>query len=319
MKEIIASYSDAKRANERFDFWLYNVGRRLSWPVAWAAINLGVTATGVTFVSAAFVWTGAALIMGAPYRWQIVGTLLFQLWIIFDCADGTVARATKSGSKRGEYADAFGGYSVSLLLYTAMGVAAAREVLGLSSLVGVFRGGGVDAVAIAATAAVPSAAVASAGAVIPLTPGAAAIAAAFLLAGAGGSLFSLYARLLYQKYLNVFEPTERAAQPIKPRDDRSNPVMIAAQNVAANSGLALPASVVAVVFGWARWFALFYLAVNFAMLLLTVTRTLARKPTIEVTAAGPGSAAAQQTASGNDDGGTGQSGGDTNQPDGSAR
>ena len=63
-------------------------------------------------------------------------------------------------------------------------------------------------------------------------------AAGVLLAGVGASLFSLYARLLYQKFLNVFEDRAKNARPIKPREDKTNPVMIAAQNLAANSGFA---------------------------------------------------------------------------------
>ncbi len=268
MKDIIASYSDAKRKNERFDLWLYHVGRRFSWPVAWAAINLGVSATTVTFIATGFVWIGAFLIaLGNPV-WQIAGTLFFQLWIIFDCADGTVARATGTGSKRGEFADAFGGYSVSLLMFTTMGIAGAREVLDLELLSAGFR------IAGATGATVQTATVLYAGAI--------------LLAGAAGSLFSLYARLLYQKHLNVFEGDKGATRPIKPRDDRSNPLMIAAQNLAANSGFALPLTIVAVTGNLARYYALFYMLVNGGMLVLTVARTLSGKRAPELNIAGPG-------------------------------
>ncbi len=232
LSEIKASYTREKRESERFDFWLYNVGRRFSWPVAWAAVNLGVGPTGVTFTSVLFVYAGALLIAAGSAPWQLVGALLYQLWIIFDCADGTVARTTGTGSKRGEFADALGGYSVSMTLYTAMGVAAARNAL--------------------------------AGGAQPTTAG------LYLLAGAGGALFSLFARLLYQKYINIFKEGSRS---VKPRDQRERPFMVAAQNLAANSGLALPLSFFALLLRLAHWFALFYLLVNTMMLLFTLRRT----------------------------------------------
>lgn len=251
MKEIRSSYDAKKRESEKFDLWLYHVGRRFSWPVAWGAINLGITATGVTFISALLVWTGALLIaLGGPVG-QLAGAFCFQLWIIFDCADGTVARATKSGSVRGEYADAFGGYSVSMLLYSSMGVAAARSALGITRLQEIT---GADPVALSAVAG----------------------AGLMLLAGVGASLFSLYARLLYQKYLMLFSREGQQIRTIKPRDDRQNPVMILAQNVAANSGFALPLAVVALATGTAGWYVLFYCGVNAAMLALTLKRTFGR-------------------------------------------
>jgi len=280
MREIIASYSDKKRKNEQFDLWLYHIGRRFSWPIAWAAINLGITATGVTFISAFFVWTGAALIMVGSPLWQLLGALFFQLWIIFDCADGTVARATKTGSKRGEYADAFGGYSVSMLLYSSMGVAAARQALGMDRILPLLRG--------TITGDVANAIVGSAPAVSASTV---LVAGALLLAGVGASLLSLYARLLYQKFLNVFEDQARQARPIKPRDDRGNPIMIAAQNLAANSGFALPLAFVALLADLESWYVFFYVIVNLGMLILTIRRTLTRKATAALNIAGPGAAA----------------------------
>lgn len=257
LRDITASYTDKKRQNERFDLWLYHVGRRFSWPVAWAAINLGVSATTITFISAAFVWAGAFLIALGNPLWQLIGALMFQLWIIFDCADGTIARATGTGSKRGEYADAFGGYSVSLMLYSAMGVAAARAALGLESFLPSLAGGTTAAGPYATTDVI--------------------IAGALLTAGVGASLLSLFSRLLYQKFLNIYAEHASAAQPIKPRHDRSNPVMVLAQNLAANSGFALPLSIVALATGREDLFVLGYLAINAAMLALTMRRTLTRR------------------------------------------
>jgi hypothetical protein len=232
-----------------------------SWPFAWLAVRLGIPAIGVTYISVAFVWAGAALIALGNPLWQIIGALCFQMWLILDCADGSVARATNSGSLRGEYADAFGGYSVSMLLYTSMGIAAARTVLGLDVVLPALSG------AIPALASVP----------VPVSQ--VLVAGGVLLAGAGASLFSLYARLSYQKFQIVHMNSSDAAtaRPIRPRDDRANPVMVLAQNVAANSGFPLPLAIVALALGWEPMYAVGYLIVNAAMLLLTVKRTFARK------------------------------------------
>ena len=251
MKEIRHSYDETKKQSEKFDFWLYHVGRRFSWPVAWAAIKLGISPTGVTLVSICFVMAGALLIALSGQWGQLLGALCFQLWLIFDCADGTVARATQSGSIRGEYADAMGGYGVSMLLYSSMGVAAARHTLGITHLWDISGNG-------------------------PIVVSTVVSAGVLLLAGVGASLSSLYARLLYQKYLMLFSQPGHHTQTIKPRDERQNPVMVLAQNIAANSGFALPLSFVALATGRADWFVLLYAAVNGAMLALTLRRTFGR-------------------------------------------
>jgi hypothetical protein len=103
------------------------------------------------------------------------------------------------------------------------------------------------------------------------------VAGGLLLAGVGASLLSLFSRLLYQKFLNIYAEHATAAQPIKPRHDRSNPVMVLAQNLAANSGFALPLSIVALATGREDLFVLGYLAINAAMLALTIRRTLTRR------------------------------------------
>ncbi|MEX2445105.1 MAG: CDP-alcohol phosphatidyltransferase family protein [Alkalispirochaeta sp.] len=260
MRELISSYTEEKRQSERFDVWLYHVGRRLSWPVAWVAINVGISATTVTFISALFVWAGALLIAVGNPVWQLIGALMFQLWIIFDCADGTIARATGTGSKRGEYADAFGGYSVSLMLYSSMGVAAARTALELDTVIPRIWEG------LSGT----------------LGPSAHStedvlVAGALLLSGVGASLLSLFSRLLYQKFLNIYAEHASAAEPIKPRHDRGNLAMVLAQNLAANSGFALPLSIAALASGREDVFVLAYLLINAAMLALTIRRTLTKR------------------------------------------
>lgn len=239
--ELLASYDENKRQGDKIDFWLYHVGRRFSWPVAWAAIKLGIAPTTVTIISIIFIWTGALLIALAGPLGQLIGALCFQIWLILDCADGTIARATDSKSLRGEFADATGAYSVSMLLYSAMGIAAARFTL--------------------------------AGATLPLSLAVVQTAGLYIIAGFGSSLMSLFARLMYQKHLVLHIQAECAHTIIKPRDDQKNPVMILAQNIASNSGFALPLSFVALVAGRADLFVLMYLVVNTTMLALTVKRT----------------------------------------------
>ena len=241
LRDVKASYTPEKRDSERFDLWLYHVGRRFSWPVAWLAIRMGVSATTVTIISVGFVCLGAVGIAMGGTVGQLLGALSFQLWLIFDCADGSVARATGSGSNRGEYADALGGYAVSMLLYSSMGIAAARGVIENAtsiSLPTVYRAMGV------------------------------------LIAGFGASLTSLYARLLYQKFRAIFGECAAQLQLIKPRDARHCPAMMIAQNLAANSGFPLPLAFLSLLLGYETYYVLGYLLINILMLIQTVRKTL---------------------------------------------
>jgi phosphatidylglycerophosphate synthase len=79
------------------------VGRYLA---AWAYLR-GITPNGVTVISAAFTFTGLALVALVPPQWWlgVVVWLVLAIGYAFDSADGQVARLTGGGSAAGEWLD----------------------------------------------------------------------------------------------------------------------------------------------------------------------------------------------------------------------
>lgn len=93
----------------------------------------------------------------------------------------------------------------------------------------------------------------------------------YLIAGFWATISSLFSRLLYQKYKNVFTDDSSV---IKPRDNTSSFPMMVAQNIGAASGLVLPASVIAVVFNYPHYIVLLWAGINTLMLFYTFYKTL---------------------------------------------
>lgn len=96
----------------------------------------------------------------------------------------------------------------------------------------------------------------------------------FLIAGFWATISSLFSRLLYQKYKNIFTGENTA---IKPRDNTSSLPMMIAQNIGATSGLVLPASVVAVIFSRPHYIVIIWAGINTLMLFYTFVKTLKPK------------------------------------------
>lgn len=96
----------------------------------------------------------------------------------------------------------------------------------------------------------------------------------FLILGFWATTSSLFSRLLYQKFKNVFSSTDTV---IKPRDNTSSIPMVIAQNIGAASGLVLPLSVAAIILGKAHYIVLFWSCINSLMLLYTLVKTLKRR------------------------------------------
>lgn len=93
----------------------------------------------------------------------------------------------------------------------------------------------------------------------------------FLILGFWATISSLFSRLLYQKYRNVFTGENKV---IKPRDNTSSLPMMIAQNIGAASGLVLPASFIAVILGKPHYIVAGWAVINTLMLLYTFAKTL---------------------------------------------
>lgn len=123
IKDIRADYSREKRMAEKLEPWVFLVTRPLSFPAAWLFIKLGFSATAVTYLSLLFIAAGGALLCTGSWMLQLIGTVLFTLWLILDCADGNIARHLKTFSAYGEFVDALGGYLINAVIFPVMAVA----------------------------------------------------------------------------------------------------------------------------------------------------------------------------------------------------
>lgn len=116
---------EAKRESERKNVILYTIVRPLC---IWATLPLlgtNVKPTTVTKISVAASVAGFGfLAFGKTVPLQLLGWLLFFVWVILDGVDGNLARFKKQTSQMGEVWDAFGGYAAMVLTYFGTGIAA---------------------------------------------------------------------------------------------------------------------------------------------------------------------------------------------------
>lgn len=96
----------------------------------------------------------------------------------------------------------------------------------------------------------------------------------FLILGFWATISSLFSRLLYQKYKNVFDSTQTV---IKPRDNTSSIPMMIAQNIGAASGLILPSSLIAIILGTPHYIVVIWSLINTLMMFYTILKTLRRR------------------------------------------
>ena len=114
------------------------VHRRLSRPVTWLALALGLTANQVSL---------ASLLVGLLSVWSfwhatpwtaLAGLVLYASAVVLDHSDGEVARLTRSESRLGEWLDVTSDTVIHALLVLAMGVTAqaraGRAGIGLGAL-----------------------------------------------------------------------------------------------------------------------------------------------------------------------------------------
>jgi phosphatidylglycerophosphate synthase len=96
-----------KMANRPVDgFFSVLVLRRLSKPLTWLAVKIGVTPNQVTIASFAVGLLAAYFFAQGDTLSLVVGALLLQLSIVVDCVDGELARYTRQFSELGAWLDA---------------------------------------------------------------------------------------------------------------------------------------------------------------------------------------------------------------------
>ena len=108
--------------------WVYFVIRPVANLLTWLFLRIGVSANNATLISTLVGFLGSGfLIFGSTTKMLLLGLIILNLWIVFDCIDGNIARTTKSSSLLGTYLDGVSGYVYVSLLYISLGVAVFRH------------------------------------------------------------------------------------------------------------------------------------------------------------------------------------------------
>jgi|GEM_PF-2633916 len=84
------------------------VGRRISIYFTRLLLPLGVTPNQATLLSIGFGVAGGILLAFNRAGLSLIGVLLLQLWFVFDCVDGELARIKKQSSINGLFLDLVG-------------------------------------------------------------------------------------------------------------------------------------------------------------------------------------------------------------------
>ena len=82
--------------------WHQMLWRYLSLPITWLLLRLKATPNQVTVIAA--IVKGISIILYFSMAW-LPAALVYELGILFDCADGAIARITRKFSRRGSLLD----------------------------------------------------------------------------------------------------------------------------------------------------------------------------------------------------------------------
>ena len=105
LKEIRSSYPINKREEDSGTWWGFRVMRPLSFPLSWVAIRFGLSANSISVATIIIGLAGCAFLCVGIDWYMIIGAVLLNIRNILDHVDGTIARATNTASKFGEYLD----------------------------------------------------------------------------------------------------------------------------------------------------------------------------------------------------------------------
>ena len=120
LKEIIASLPPEKVKQD--SLWTRFVLRPVSFPVAWAALALGLSPASVSYFSALVSIAGGIL-----FAWPLplcsgLGCILFNVFSVLDCVDGNMARVSGKANAWGGWADAVTGFIAYTSVFFSLGV-----------------------------------------------------------------------------------------------------------------------------------------------------------------------------------------------------
>lgn len=109
---------------KRDAFWVKLWPRPLSYYFTVIALNIGLTPNTVSLISILDALIASILISIDNQYLIIIGLILLNLFIEFDCIDGMMARTLKKNSYMGEFYDALGGYTMCAFPLLSVGICA---------------------------------------------------------------------------------------------------------------------------------------------------------------------------------------------------
>ncbi len=120
MKMISQSLPSEKNTSD--SLWTRYILRPLSFPVTWVSLLLGISANGLSYISGVFS-VGGGILLGVPgFSAPLIGAILLNFFSILDCADGNIARVTKTAGPWGSWADAVMGFVSYIAVFLGTGV-----------------------------------------------------------------------------------------------------------------------------------------------------------------------------------------------------
>lgn len=122
IKDIKKGYTKEKARSE--PIWGRLFIRRLSFPLSVLAINIGISANMVSFISCIIALVSGIVLCINTNISIWIGIILVNVWAILDCVDGNIARTKGNLNLTGNFFDAIGGYSINAFATIGIGVAA---------------------------------------------------------------------------------------------------------------------------------------------------------------------------------------------------
>lgn len=98
-------------------------------PLAFAFVKsiykTSITPNHITCIALTFGIVGGSLLSAGTYHADVAAAIFLPLSIVFDCADGMLARLKKNGSRFGRALDGLADYIVGLTIYISIGIGCA--------------------------------------------------------------------------------------------------------------------------------------------------------------------------------------------------
>jgi hypothetical protein len=121
LEQILEAHS-WKRNYEKYLPLSRYVYRPLGFLVTWIAIRIGITTEIATYFSAILGITGLFFLACKNQSFIIGGIVLLHLFNLFDCVDGSIARATQTENSYGKFLDSIIGDAINFAFFAFVGI-----------------------------------------------------------------------------------------------------------------------------------------------------------------------------------------------------